>query len=191
MGLRAASNAIDPLTRFVHPHVVALLAVEPHESTLQLTTAYTGSFDGLLPLARLLNLQSSGQISPRQAMLVGVHLLSALDAGFRKGLVHGPLTIEEVLVDRHGRALIELFGVEAAVRVPDFQFAARESVRGVARIVYELICGLAPAENRVSASRLVRSVPRGLDQFFARAIDDDGSFEIPAQALEAISGLLR
>lgn len=181
-----ALAVLEPLTRFVHAHAVGLEEVVIDRGETWLLAPYCGSYDGLMPLARLMSMKREGCLAARESVFLGLHLLGAIDAGWRRGLGHGPLGIDDVLIDRRGRAMIELFGVEARCRGEDPLAAAHASVAGVVGLVYELATGMAPGSRGASAA-MGRSLPRGLESFFHRGLSRDDGFASPAEAMSALN----
>lgn len=186
--------SLDPLTRFVHAHAGGLEEVIVERGETWLITPYCGSYDGLMPLSRLVAMKPEARLTVREAVFVGIHTLGAIDAGWRRGLGHGPMGIEDVLIDRRGRALVELFGVEAQCRGEDPVAAAHASVRGVVALVHELATGLAAS----APHRLDRSLPKALLAFFEKGLTNSNTvaraslgagepgFASPAEALAAL-----
>lgn len=181
--------ALEPLARFVHPHAVGVEALEATAQEVRVVSPFSGSYDGLMALGHVLTLKPGGQMPVREAVLAGLHVLSALDAAARRGIGHGPLSADDVLVDRRGRAMIELLGVEAALLESEFDGAVAASLKSASAIVYELVTGVGPAERRVPASRLVRGLPKGLDVFIERGLT--GGFGSPAEAAAMLQTCLR
>jgi hypothetical protein len=185
-----AGSALEPLTRFVHAHAVGLEEVVIDRGETWLIAPYCGSYDGLMPLAKLMSMKASGSLPVREAMFLGIHLLGAIDAGWRRGLGHGPLGMDDVLIDRRGRAMVELFGVEARCRGEDPLAAAHASVAGVVGLVYELATGLAPSGTRGSSAAVAKSMPRGLESFFSRGLARAEGFASPAEAMSALNAAM-
>ena len=91
-------------------------------------------------LGALLSRKPGGQFEPCEVRHAIDHLLSALQGAREAGIAHGPVRMDEVLVDRRSRLLVELVGVGAALsgQEPD----ERDEVRSVVAIAGELLTGV-------------------------------------------------
>ncbi|MDX9911833.1 MAG: hypothetical protein RBS39_08385 [Phycisphaerales bacterium] len=149
-------------------------------------TPYTGSADGLLPLSTLLEAKG-GQASPIEGERTALQLLAASIAGAEAGVAHGPIAMDDVLVDRHGRLLIEFYGLRAMLLAqrtgPEF---VRDEVRSIAEITYRVVTGVAPSEPRIRAGRLVRKLEKRFDNWLESGLSPTLGFASAAEALDSL-----
>lgn len=160
---------------------------------------FTGDVDGLRSLGKLLR-EKSGQMGPFEAERALVQILEAMAFAHRGGgetnrprVIHGSLAMEQVLVDRHGSLLIELYGLPRALaevsehernRIAATESEAiREEIRSVVEIGYQLITGLRAEEPLIPASRLVKRLDPRMDRWLTRGLSPSGGFATAPQAL--------
>jgi len=146
-------------------------------------TPFTGNHQGLVTLAALLELKG-GRMSPTEAERAITHILEGVEAGAPIG-GNGPVTLDQVLVDRHGRAAIEFYGLgprlKGAARTgPE---SVRDEIRSVVEIGYRVLTGLEPEEPRVPVSRLERRLPRAWEAWLERGLDPVSGFATVEEAL--------
>lgn len=105
--------ATDRLESVASPYLVSVShAGLIGSSSGYLIASYPGTADGVLTLADLASARL-GRFSAYEARRGLAHLLTGVAAGQAAGVGHGPFGAEDVLVDRHGRLMIELFGLRA------------------------------------------------------------------------------
>lgn len=189
---RRLNQAFELLAGFKHPHA---MPIEHFAFGAQgrgwLVSTYPGNQDGLVTLSNLLELKG-GRLGEFEAERAIGQLLSLVQAGHDRGLHHEPLTIGEVLVDRSGALVVELFGfrhVLASRGVPAAGFdpmLAREELRGVAELGYLLLTGLELSDSAIPPSRLLRKLDRAWDEWFEAATDPSGGYQSAAEAAEAL-----
>ncbi|MGP1273574.1 MAG: hypothetical protein ACTS22_09595 [Phycisphaerales bacterium] len=147
---------------------------------------FTGDHDGLLLLSDLLA-DKGGMLEVGEATRAMRQLLAASDAGAAVGLVHGPVSMTEVLVDRRGSLQVELFGVSASLEgIRSEEELRREEVRSILALGYELFTGVSPDSVDLDASRLAPGVSEELDAFFATGLDPVDGFATAEEAIEAL-----
>lgn len=181
-------DSMERLSTLSHPHLLPIesYAVCP-AGRATLVTPYTGNQSGLVTLGSLVELKG-GRLSPTEADRALTHVLEGIDYAHRSGIGHGPVSAERVLVDRHGRAAIELYGLERSLRGglgADAELV-RDEVRSVAEIGYRLITGLGAEEPRIAAGRLVKKLSPAWDEWFERGLDGVAGFGSAAEAIEAL-----
>lgn len=161
-----------------------------------LITPFTGDVDGVRTLAKLLR-EKQGQMHPFEAERALIHILEAIALAHstepardgreaRLPLVNGPISMDEVLVDRHGRLLIELYGLSRLLRGEPAAADAetiRDEVRSVAEIGYQLITGLRAEAPMIPAGRLVKRLDPRWDRWLARGLDEVAGFDSAQEAL--------
>lgn len=170
-------------------------------------TPFSGDVDGLRTLTRLMK-DRGGQMTPLEVELAMGQLLEAV-ASAHSGAAnsmsgsnssgadepsptpafqHGPIHMDEVLVDRHGSLLIELYGIAAmlqGISKPSMELM-RDEVRSVVEIGYQLITGLRAEEPMIPAGRIVRGLDARWDRWLSRGLDPSTGFDTATQALAAM-----
>ncbi len=140
-----------------------------------LISPYPGTADGVLTLADLASARL-GRFSAFEARRGLCHLLTGVAAGQAAGLGHGPFGPEDVLVDRHGRLIIELYGLRANLYRGGADTGAEvRSVGGIGRL---LLGGEA------SVRREDRPLREALAGWVIRA--EDGHWASASSALAAL-----
>jgi hypothetical protein len=155
---------------------------------------FTGDIDGVRTLGKLLR-EKSGQMHAFEAERAIVQVLEAMafahgggGADGRGRVVHGPITMDEILVDRHGCLLIEFYGLGRAVSGQGAANgseaeAIRDEVRSVVELGYQLVTGLRAEAPMIPAGRLVKKLNPHMDRWLATGLDPSGGFDSAAQAL--------
>ena len=153
-------------------------------------TPYGGAADGIVSLATVMAAQPEGRMSAVEALHATRQLLLASDAAHVRGITHGPIAAEEVLVDRRGSLAVELYGLRRRISgaPPRDPHAVSSEVRSIAALTYRMITGFAVPDHFVRASRVIRGVGEPFDQWIADAINGPG-FEAPEFALKALPGV--
>ncbi|MBC7834297.1 MAG: hypothetical protein H7Y88_04250 [Phycisphaerales bacterium] len=153
--------------------------------------AYPGDVTGLLTLGRLLR-DKGGQMSAPEAERAVLQVLEAVEQAWSTGRSHGPVGMDEVLVDRHGSLLIELYGVGRGMLglIPSDPSARaeflRDEVRSVVEIGYQLITGLRAESPVIPPARLVKKLDPAWDAWLRRGLDPLSGFDSPSEALGAL-----
>lgn len=184
--------AFESLKAFTNPHVLRLDAMhfQPGDEPW-LFTPFCGDADGLRCLAKLLR-QKGGQLSQIEAEQAITQILLALDSAHdalgKEPVYHGSLALDEVLVDRHGRVIIELYGF--ARRLRGISRGNSETVRDellrVSEIAYQLLTGLRAEAPLIPATRLVPRLDKAWDQWLRFGLDPSRGFETAKQALDML-----
>jgi hypothetical protein len=120
---------------------------------------------------------------------VVVQVLEGVAHAHRLGVCNGPLGIEQLLVDRHGSLLIELYGVERAIAGLEGLNGelVRDEVRSVAEIAYRLVTGIEADEPRIPAARLARRLPRWFEDWMEAGLDPTAGYRSAHEALERMA----
>ncbi len=129
-----------------------------------------------------------GQLSPDEAERAVTQLLEAVESAHTAGVRHGPIGLAEVLIDRRGSLLVELYGLERAMRglgAGDAELA-RDEVRSVVEIGYQLITGLRAEAPLIPADRLVKKLDVLWARWLAHGLDPAGGFETVDEAIAAL-----
>jgi serine/threonine protein kinase len=188
---------IEAVRRLVHglrePHILPIEAIIPgtrgSSQGVWILTPYTGTQVGLVSLDQL-QIDKGGTIPVLEVERAMLHLLSASEAGAAAGFVHGPISSSEVLVDRHGRLIIELYGLGRALRtdpkdVPA-SWLAREEARSIVALGYRLLTNSSAEGQRMRISKLIRGLPHTWDAWFDAGLSPSGGFASASEALGEI-----
>lgn len=200
---RRFEQAVEGASAFAHPHALRIeqFGIDSGGHPW-VVTPFTGDVDGLRTLGRLLR-EKSGQMSPLETERAVTHILSTVAAahsgrdgesgeegagGARAVCCHGAIAMDEVLIDRHGSVLIELYGLARALVNPGrpSNESLRDEVRSVVEIGYQLITGLRAEEPLIPAARLVPRLDPRWDAWLRRGLDATRGFDTAQQALEAM-----
>lgn len=194
---RRFQAAAEHAAGLAHPHILKIQQVGL--DTLGhpwLITPFTGDVDGLRTLAKLQN-EKGGQLEPLEVERATEQLLSAAAAAHAAATPHGPLAIDEVLVDRHGCVLIELYALARLLRspsapptagrpsAPSFELV-RDEVRSIVELAYLLITGLRAEEPVIPAGRIVPRLDPRWNAWLAQGLDPSRGFDTAEQALAAL-----
>ncbi len=202
--LRRFEAAIAACRVLDHEHLLRVEDAQPGQGAdFWVIGPFTGDVDGLRTLGKLLR-EKGGQMNPFEAERALVQILEPMayahqpDAvlnGVRPRVVHGPISMDEVLVDRHGRLLIEFYGFARATSVgltssrADEAESIRDEVRSVVEMGYQLVTGLRAEEPMIPAGRLVKRIDPRLDAWLANGLNVSGGFATAAEALAALPSL--
>lgn len=158
-----------------------------------LVTPYLGNHDGLVTLRSLATIKG-GRLSPLETERAVVHVLQGLREGHTvaegspRGGLHGALTMDDLLVDRHGRVWIELYGLRRSMRGQTERSAdlAQDEIRSVVEIAYELLTGLPAEEPRIQVGRLVKKIDPAWDAWLERGLSGFDGYQTAGDALAAL-----
>ncbi len=179
---------LDRASAIRHPH---LLALEQYtfgsDGSPWIVAPYTGSQAGLTTLNDVLE-SKGGKMPVFEGERTLEHLLTGVALAHKGGVVHGPALDEELLVDRSGRLLIELYGLRRGLdrTGTSEREDARDEIRSIVQLGYRLITGLRPDEPMIPASRVVKRLEKRWDAWFERGLDPTDGFDSPEEALEAL-----
>jgi len=144
---RAFVLAVGVLASLEHPHLGRILAIEPEVAGGRwLITTYPGVSQGVITLDDLLKERDDGALRPTEVRWLVEHLLSASAYAKARGVGHGPIGLHEVIIDRAGRASVELYGLARRLRGepvggPEL---ARDELRSIATLAYRAATGRDP-----------------------------------------------
>ncbi len=182
-----AEEALRRLCRFSHPHSAGVSDIRRDgRAGIWIISPHCGAREGPLTLARLLAAKPGAEFDELEAVFAVRSLLEALSAARAFGAPHGLLRLDEVLVHRHGRLLIDLLGVERALtrQAPDGPSEARAEARAVAAIACELLTGVPPLD--APALTPIRTLGRAWAQWLTRGLEPEpGGFSSVEEALAA------
>ncbi|HMN40884.1 MAG TPA: hypothetical protein PKE29_08560 [Phycisphaerales bacterium] len=212
--------AVESAALLEHPHALKIQQFT-FDITGQawVITPFSGDVDGLRSLTRLLR-EKGGQMSPVEAERVmhqlfevialahgggalqpppgkqfdGVSAVSGATSGVARAVgCHGPISMDEVLVDRRGSLLVELYGLARALhngQRPTME-TLRDEIRSVVEIGYQLITGLRAEHPLIPAGRLVRRLDAKWDAWLNRGLDPSAGFDTAEAAMGSLPTNLR
>ncbi|MGE3107885.1 MAG: hypothetical protein AB7G11_06315 [Phycisphaerales bacterium] len=154
-----------------------------------IVTPFPGDASGLLFLDGLLRAKG-GRMHADEAQRATVQLLEAFEAAHAVRLHHGPLSMSEVIVDRHGSLIVELFGLHRQLRglTQGNSELVRDEVRSIVEIAYQLLTGLRAEEPIIPAGRLVKRLDPEWDLWLERGLDPADGFATAREAIDALPG---
>ncbi len=149
-------------------------------------TPFTGDRDGVLTLGQLIRAKG-GMFSLEEAKRGADQVLSAIAHAHRLGCPHGPLSMDEILVDRHGSLKLELYGVARMLGHPENDLAEqqRREVQNAMAILYQMITGLRYEEPLILPGRVIAGLNKCWDHLFETGLQEPG-FASGAHALAAL-----
>ncbi|MFK7759044.1 MAG: protein kinase [Phycisphaerales bacterium] len=175
-----------------HPHILKVQKVW-YDTTgrLCVITDYPGNQEGLVTLGDLLEARGGKLEFAEATRLIGQLLEGCVHAAAH-GVVHGPFGMDELLVDRHGCTLVELFGLQQALNNQYSVADARsEQTRSIVEIGYTLATGM-PADEIASSSdasrpsKFAKRYGKQWDAWFALASDPVDGFVNAQQAIDTM-----
>lgn len=175
--------------RLAHPHILQIQHVSYDDTgRLCVVTDYPGNQDGLVTLDDLL-VTRSGTLGFSEATRLVEQLLQTSAHAGERGVLHGPFRGGELLIDRHGCTLVELFGLEHALTNSFDQTGVRaEQIRSVAEIGSRLITGMRELSPDLRVSQFGKKADRAWDAWFRYALDPVEGFESFDDAIGALPG---
>lgn len=182
-------TAFESLSSIEHPHLLTLMefAFDGNTDSALLVTPYPATHDGLLTMSRLLE-QKHGRMPVSEVRRAVVQLLETLVHVHDRGILHGPLSLDEILVDPHGSLIIDLFGFRRAVygALRENSFDKADEVRGVVEIAYALVTGLSAQAPRIRMGSVRGRQDRTLDAWIETGLDPAAGFDSASSALRAL-----
>lgn len=174
---RRFSAAVLPAASLRHAH---LLAVQSMAFTPQgyawIATPFTGNQDGLLTLSDHIRLKG-GRLPAFEVQRAMAQLLDAVAYAHERGVVNGPISATQILVDRHGSLSIELYAIATLLHARIDDESASSEVRSIFALGYRMLTGCRPRWTRsgfvLPATSLVPRLDRSWDQWLARGLSGD------------------
>jgi serine/threonine protein kinase len=197
--LRRLVEGMERLSTLSHPHVQPIEHFTLERSGTGkgdgawIVTPYTGTPEGLLTLSVLRD-HKGGQMAPVEVERTLTHLLEAAEHAHAQGFRHGPVSPEEILVDRRGSVSIELYGLGRILRGEQsvtFSEVERDEVRSIVEIGYWLLTGLSAEEPRIRADRLIQRLDHRWDEWFDAGLDPMAGYLSAGEALSLLPTLRR
>jgi serine/threonine protein kinase len=197
--LRRLVDGMERLSGLSHPHLLPIEFFTLEKATLGkgegawIVTPYTGNLEGLVTLSGLRE-HKGGQMPPVEVERTLMHLLEASEHAHSTGFRHGPMATEEILVDRRGSVLVELYGLRRIIQGTEAGppgEVEREEVRSIVEIGYRLLTGLSAEEPRIRADRLITKLDHRWDEWFEAGLDPMAGFLSAGEALASLPSLRR
>lgn len=184
---RDALAALEAACVLQHRHILKIEHFDLDKSGRPFcVTPFTGDRDGLLSLTRLLRAKS-GIMRLAEAKHAADQLLAAIAYAHMQRAWHGPMMMDEVLIDRHGALHVELYGVANTLGHPENDPAEqqRREVQTAMGMLYQLITGLRYEEPFIRPGRVIAGLHRSWDDFFETGLSEPG-FASGAHARSAL-----
>lgn len=185
-------TAVESLADLDHPHLLPIVEYSLGSAVAGnawIVTPFTGNQDGLITLDRLVR-EKGGRMAPIEVERSMIQLLDAVESAHAGKRRHGPIAIDEILVDRRGSLQVELYGLSRMLGRAESNGsaaeAARDEVRSVVELGYQLLTGLPADEPRIVADRLVPRLPRHVVEWLEAGLDPVSGFSSATEALEAL-----
>lgn len=175
-----------------HAHILKIENVGyDNTGRLCVITDYPGNQEGLVTLGDLLE-SRGGRLEFSEAIRLMGQLLESCVHAAKQEVYHGPFTMDELLVDRHGCTLVEMFGLDQAMHnTYSTQDARSEQTRSIIEIGYLLATGVSYSDiiSSSDASRPSKFTKRNgklWDAWFALALDPFNGFLTSQQAIDTM-----
>ncbi len=189
-------RAVESVSRFAHPHATPVEHYGEDGQHGWIVSPFYGDRRGIATLATLLR-EKGGYLVPVEARHAVVQLLEVARDAHARGLAHGPMELDEIIIDRSGSVLVEHYGLGRALgldRVPaglDGLDSPQAEVRSIVELGYLLVTGLVPETPVIAASRVVPGLEDLWDDWFDTGLVSPRAggpgFKSAAHALSAIA----
>lgn len=157
---------VSKLRRLQAPHMLPIADMQTNMAGAHwLIAPFVGSSAGISTFEEALAMRDQGRLEPQECLLAAKHLLTAIKAGRSVNIPHGAVSIDDVIVDKHGSLIIELFGVRRALLGPEASDEVSGSeawgeVRSVARLIYRSYTGVNVPDEWIDPDRLIKRKER-------------------------------
>ena len=171
--------AADAAAQLDHPHIVPVYRHGATENFLWCATKYV---DGR-SLARML--QTGGPLELSACLRIFEQVASALDYAHRRGVAHGALTPDSIIVDANEWALVSDFAMRGLLdAAPDGgragEPAAGADQRALAAIAHQCLTGIAMGEDPPTADDGPSGLPLHVSQALRRALSSRQADRFPS-----------
>ncbi len=186
---RRHSRAMQMLATLQHPHVLSIETCSFEVGGEAWASApYTGNHDCIVTLMDVVRAKGD-MLPPAEAERAVQQVLEGVAFAHSVGVCNGPVSIEQLLVDRHGSLLIELYGVARALAGLEGMNGelVRDEVRSVVEIAYRLLTGIEAEEPRIPVSRLVKRLPQGFAEWIETGLDPSAGYQTAEDAIAALA----
>jgi serine/threonine protein kinase len=181
--LKVLPADLDPATRrqlleqaqrvitLSHPYIATLYEAGDDEGVFLACEFVAGQ--------TLTTLFADGPLNPRRAIDISTQIADALADAHARGIVHGDLDTDTVMVTPKGHAKVLDFGLTAWTRRLGQPGVAsepgeRDDIAAVGRILFHALTGRTADAGPLTPSAVNRSVPRELDPIVIKAIGRSG-----------------
>jgi serine/threonine protein kinase len=189
--IKAAATALGQLS---NSHILPVEAIaDGIGGSTWLITPFTGSQDGLVTLDSLVKAKG-GRMPAAETERALIQILEGIAAAHAHGCHHGPISAQEILIDRRGSLAVELYGIRRRLGTLWNRSApevARDEVRSVVELGYWMLTGLSAEDPRIAATRLFPKLDQRWDEWFSEGLDPLVGFTTAEDALAALPGLRR
>ncbi|MEM1167457.1 MAG: hypothetical protein AAGI30_14365 [Planctomycetota bacterium] len=192
-GTRAIPGQFEAITEHLrglqHAHLLPIVDAWTDQRTgCFLVSPYAGIGEGLLTLDVLLRLKPDGRLAPVETRHMLAQMLAAMAHAHERGVSHGPVRYDEVIVDFKGSLKLELFGVKRSLEAPrpptDAEIALE--VRSVVELAFQAVTGSRPSDGLRPAVRRMSKPDRALSDWLERGLHPQAGFDTAIQALRAL-----
>ncbi len=189
-------DLIAPIRVLEHAHILPISdAVIDRAGWHWLVTPYVGASEGLLTLDAVRRAKRDNRLTPYEARTAVRQIFSAIASAHARGVVHGGFDSSELLVDRHGSLMFELYGLRRRLsgEIPaegskELSALVRAELRSAVEVIYQSLTGATPSGSTVPASKIIRKLDRSWDRWFEIGLDERAGFRSPEEALSLFEG---
>jgi len=181
-------QAAESVARLRHPHLMPIVQYSLDQAGWGwIVTPYTGNSVELVDLGQVIE-SKGGTMNAVEMDRCVRQLLEAYSYAHANRRFHGPVSLQDILVDTRGSLWIELFGMRRYLEglADGDAELVRDAIRSVIEIAYTLLTGLPADEPRIPASRLVRRLGKAWDEWFDAGLDPHSGFASADAALAAL-----
>jgi hypothetical protein len=191
---------VQALAELDHPHVQSISQYAIDEKGRGcIVTPHRGHAEGLTTLGSLLSMKG-GRMIAVEAHRTMRQMLTAADHAHARSQAHGPVQMDQVLIDRHGKTMLELYGLERRLSGHDetFEVLVRAEVLSIVAIGYRLLTGFRPDVPPVPVTEVLKRlvdkheakcIDPAWNEFFAVGMKSYGGYATAAAALDAMPRL--
>lgn len=191
---------VKDLAELDHPHVqsISQYAIDDKGRGC-IVTPHRGHAEGLTTLGSLLSMKG-GRMIAVEAHRTLRQLLTASDHATSRNQAHGVVEMDQILVDRHGKTVIELYGLDRRMlgSGETFEVLVRAEVLSIVAIGYRLLTGFRPDVPPVPVTEVLKRlvskheakfIDPAWNGFFAVGLKSYGGFATASAALDAMPRL--
>ncbi len=157
------------------------------DGSVWLRSPYPGTYEGMLSITGLLARKERGRLASTEAEVAVRQVLSACARAHERGVEHGPIHPDEVLVDRMAMVRLECYGVERELngRPGSVDAAVAAELRSIGSLAHLMVLGALPGPGWERTLRREPGVSRRWSAWIAGALNVDG-FATAREALAAL-----
>lgn len=191
---------VQELAELDHPHLQSISQYAIDEKGRGcIVTPHRGHAEGLTTLGSLLSMKG-GRMIAVEAHRTMRQMLTAADHAHSRNQSHGSLEMDQILIDRHGKTMIELYGLDRRLSGNDetFEVLVRAEVLSIVAIGYRLLTGFRPDVPPVPVTEVLKRlvdkheakfIDPAWNEFFAVGMKSYGGYATAAAALDAMPRL--